>query len=178
MRRVNVTTAYPSAPPVVPAFVVRSPVHQRRSTRVAASRGRGRGRPSRKRSRAGRPKQLPPPPPPPVVSNSPLKPPPFVPKCRGRRFVPRIGEGCILIRGTKHYLRSGLPSMPRNSTCKVCYLAGKVENRTNGGTGRVKKPRRTTYACDKCRRMLCPTCFRKQTSHGSLESVRAVLLIK
>ena len=132
---------------------------------------------------AGRPKgpRLPPlanPPPDPIVSVSPIKSPPFVPKLGGRRFLPRDDGGCILIRGTNHTLRSDLPFMPRNSTCKVCYLNKRVGNRSKGGKGKLKGPRRTIYACDKCRRMLCPSCFRKYTSHGSLESVREVLVIE
>ena len=42
---------------------------------------------------------------------------------------------------------------------------------------RKNRSRRTIYACDKCNRMLCPTCFKKQDSHKSLDHLIGFLSV-
>ena len=191
MRRTS-TTRMPETPPVTPvpasASTVTIPTTDRvQNTRSRSMRKRRRG-PGRKRKRSagGRPKSLPVKTttihtPISLPSITPLfTPPPFVPKRKGRRSTPMVvSSGCILIKGAKHTLRSDLPFMPRNSTCKICYLTNSRSKRVTGCKGRTLDiPRRTIYACDKCKRMLCPVCFRKQSSHGSSDSVRSILLIE
>ena len=150
------STHYTPTPPV------------RRSQR---KRPRGRGRPvSTRRKRAGRPPSAP------TVHRlytipkivvSPVKVS-FLPKIKGRKGKnPVVREGCLLIKGSRHTLRDDLPHMPRNSTCRICALTSRVKNRS----------RRTIYACDKCNRMLCPSCFRKQDSHKSLDHIKSILHI-
>ena len=138
-------------------------------TRVLRRRKRHRGRPKKNRKGAGRPSRKTPPPrvhtPPttPVVV-SPVRVP-FLPRIRGRRSIssPLVSPGCVLVSNVEHNLRSDLPHMSKNSTCKVCYLHDRVC--------------RTIYACDKCNRMICPDCFRQLDSHKSLSNLRAFLRI-
>ena len=134
-------------------------------TRTLRRRKRQKGRPKKVR-RSGRPRTLRRPtstPSTPMVV-SPVRVP-FLPRIRGRKspFSRIVSPGCILVSNTRHNLRDDLPHMPRNSTCKVCYVQ--------------KRVRRTIYACDKCNTMMCPHCFPQLDSHRSLSCVRAILRI-
>ena len=161
------TTTVQFCPPVTPFLTTTTD----QVTPTVRNKKRG-GRPSKRKSSAGRPstaKKR-------VVKNAASSStddstvPPFLPKLPGRKSSFKVlSEGCILIKGDRHTLRDDVSDMPKVSTCKICYL--KNTKTVSGG------PRRTKYACDKCRRMMCSDCFRVHTSHGSLDRVKGFLCI-
>ena len=162
------TTTVQLCPPVTPSLTTVTD----QVTPTIHNKGRRGGRPRKRKSSAGRPstaKKR-------VVKNAASSStddstlPPFLPKLPGRKSSFKVlSEGCVLVKGDRHTLRDDVSDISKLSTCKICYLKN---TKTRSG-----RPRRTIYACDKCRRIMCPACFRDHKSHGPLDRVAGFLCI-